>query len=392
MAQTHSSENFFKMGPWHAGVLGPLDLGLELAEGSIQDFECTLGLAHRGLEKILEGKLYYQILPYLSRLDYRAPAHYEYPFVLALEKVLSIQPPLRGQYLRPLVAELYRIENTFFFFERLVSLLSFSGSFVFLKQVRQELVSFLEDFVGPPLQAPIFTVGGLRPDLNLGQIKRLKKTLGLCEKAAKDLQDILLGNLFFKKRTQGLGEATKEDAQEWGLSGVALRAAGVSWDLRKQVPYDVYDQLDFFVPTAQAGDFFARTAVRLQEVLESCAIVWQCLERLPHGPISDKNCIAHPPNKQQLACTLKAMAQHDAFYSKGYTLPMGKIYQAVEGSRGEVGIMIMSEGAASPYRFRIRSASFSNLQALRVLSKKVMLEDLDLLLLSFDLLMTEVER
>jgi NADH-quinone oxidoreductase subunit D len=347
---------------------------------------------HRGTEKLIEEKTYLQALPYFDRLDYVAPMCQEHAFALAVEKLLGLDVPLRGQYLRVLFAELSRIMN------HILNLTTYAldvGAMTPLLwgfEDREKIMVFCERACGARLHANYFRPGGVSQDVPDGLLEDIARFIQEYPKAIDDMEGLLTDNRIFKQRTVDIGVVSKDQALEWGFSGPMLRASGIAWDLRRNQPYDVYADLDFQVPIGKNGDCYDRYLVRVEELRQSVRLIEQCLEKMPQGPVMTENPKVAPPSRSDMKHSMEALIHHFKLYTEGYHVPAGETYTAVEAPKGEFGVYLVSDGTNKPYRCKIRAPGFAFLQGLDFMAKKHMLADIPALIGSMDIVFGEIDR
>jgi len=380
------------MGPQHPSTHGVLRLILTLEGETIVDAEPVIGYLHTAIEKEAEHKTYHKVITLNDRLDYVSGMTNNFAYCLAVEKLLGIEPPLRGQYLRVIVSELQRIASHLVFLGTTTLELGIMSGFFYCFREREKILDLFEALCGARLTYSYIIVGGVRYDLPDGWVDKCREFLREFPKAWQELDELVSKNPIWLNRTKGVGVLSKEDAIAWGVTGPSLRASGVAWDLRKTMPYSSYDHFDFELVTAEEGDTYARYWVRMLEMLESIKIVRQALENLPSGPVLADHPWATPPPKERLDKDMEALIRHFLFYSRGYPVPPGEAYAAVESARGEVGFYIVSDGSEKPYRMHMRAPSFIHVHALPVVAKGHLIADLVAILASFDPVMGEVDR
>lgn len=380
------------MGPQHPSTHGVLRLILTLEGETIIEAEPVIGYLHTAIEKEAEHKTYHKVITLNDRLDYVSGMTNNFAYCLAVEKLLGIEPPLRGQYLRVIVSELQRIASHLVFLGTMTLELGIMSGFFYCFREREKILDLFEMLCGARLTYSYIVVGGVRYDLPDGWVEKCREFLRDFPKAWQELDELISKNPIWLNRTKGVGGLRKEDAIAWGVTGPSLRASGVAWDLRKTMPYSSYDHFDFEVITAEEGDTYARYWVRMLEMLESIKIVRQALDNLPSGPVMADHPWATPPPKDRLDKDMEALIRHFLFYSRGYPVPQGEAYAAVESARGEVGFYIVSDGSEKPYRMHVRAPSFIHVHALPVVAKGHLIADLVAILASFDPVMGEVDR
>ena len=380
------------MGPQHPSTHGVLRLILTLEGETIVDAEPVIGYLHTAIEKEAEHKTYHKVITLNDRLDYVSGMTNNFAYCLAVEKLLGIEPPLRGQYLRVIVSELQRIASHLVFLGTMTLEVGIMSGFFYCFREREKILDLFEALCGARLTYSYIIVGGVRYDLPDGWVDKCREFLREFPKAWQELDELISKNPIWLNRTKGVGVLCAQDAIAWGVTGPSLRASGVAWDLRKTMPYSSYDHFDFELVTAEEGDTYARYWVRMLEMLESIKIVRQALENLPPGPVLADHPWATPPPKERLDKDMEALIRHFLFYSRGYPVPPGEAYAAVESARGEVGFYIVSDGSEKPYRMHMRAPSFIHVHALPVVAKGHLIADLVAILASFDPVMGEVDR
>lgn len=379
-------------GPQHPAAHGVLRLVLEMDGEIVDRADPHIGLLHRGTEKLIEYKTYTQALPYFDRLDYVCPMNQEHAFALAVEKLLGITPPKRGQYIRVMFCEIGRVLN------HLLNLTTFAldvGAItpsLWAFEERELLMEFYERACGARLHANYFRPGGVHQDLPPELLSDIGEYFERFPTFLDDLQTLLSGNRIFKQRTVDIGIVSKEDALDWGFTGPMLRASGVPWDLRKSQPYDVYDEMEFDIPVGKTGDCYARYLVRFEEMRESVKIIKQCLENMPSGLVMVDDHKIAPPKRGDMKRSMEALIHHFKLYTEGFHVPAGETYTAVEAPKGEFGVFLVADGTNKPYRCHMRAPGFAHLQALDFMSRGHMLADTVAIIGSMDIVFGEIDR
>ena len=380
------------IGPQHPAAHGVLRLILEMDGEVVERADPHVGLLHRGTEKLIEYKTYTQALPYFDRLDYVSPMCMEHAYTLAVEKLLGIEPPERGQWIRVLFAEITRVLNHIL---SVVSMgLDIGAQTVSLwgYEEREHLLEFYEAVSGARYHANYFRPGGVYRDMPAGLAERIMDWSKRFPKFLDDMESLLTGNRIWKQRTVGIGAFTAEQALAWGFSGPNLRASGVPWDLRRTQPYDKYSEVEFNVPVGAAGDCYDRYLVRVAEMRESVKIIQQALNAMRPGPVKLLDRKITPPPRHEMKRSMEALIHHFKLYTEGFHVPPGATYTTVESPKGEFGVYLIADGGNRPYRCKIRPTGFSHLQAIDELSRGHMLADAVAILGSIDLVFGEVDR
>jgi NADH-quinone oxidoreductase subunit D len=392
MAETQIRNFNLNFGPQHPSAHGVLRLVLEMDGEIIERADPHIGLLHRGTEKLIEHKNYLQAVPYFDRLDYVSPQNQEHAFALAVEKLLGLVVPPRGQALRVLFAEIGRVLNHIF------SVCSFAMDtgamtpMLWLFEEREKLMEFCERASGARMHMNYFRPGGVAFDVPpelLDDIATWAKTF---PKLIDDCETLLTENRIFKQRTVDIGVITVDECFDWGFTGPNLRAAGVPWDLRKAQPYDGYERFDFDIPIGKHGDCYDRYLVRIHELRQSLRIIDQCLGDMPGGSCKSDDRKITPPRRADMKNSMEALIHHFKLFTEGYHVPAGETYTAVEAPKGEFAVYLISDGTNKPYRCKIRAPGFAHLQAMELLSKGHMLADVVANIGSLDIVFGEIDR
>jgi NADH-quinone oxidoreductase subunit D len=386
-------KNFtINFGPQHPAAHGVLRLVLELDGEVVERVDPHVGLLHRGTEKLIESKPYLQTIPYFDRLDYCSPMCMEHSYVLALEKLMGLEVPIRAQYLRVLFAELTRIMNHLLALGSHIMDVGAMTPNLWLFELREDTMSLYERASGSRMHANYFRPGGVHQDITPQFLDELKAFLKRLPGLFNDAIALVADNRIFKQRNVDIGVVDRECAISWGFSGPMLRGSGLAWDLRKSQPYDVYAQMDFDVPVGTNGDCFDRFMVRVEEVRQSVRIIQQCLRDMPDGPVITSDAKAAPPKRGEMKRSMEALIHHFKLYTEGFHVPAGEIYVATEAPKGEFGVYLVSDGTNTAYRCKIRPTGFSHLQAMHMMCKGHMLADITAVLSSLDIVFGEVDR
>ncbi|WP_230769151.1 NADH-quinone oxidoreductase subunit D [Sphingomonas sp. Leaf4] len=380
-------------GPQHPAAHGVLRLVTELDGEIIERIDPHVGLLHRGTEKLIEYKTYAQALPYMDRLDYCSPMCMEHSYVLAVEKLLDIEVPLRAQYLRVFFAELTRIMNHMLNLGSHVMDVGAMTPNLWMFELREDTMNFYERASGARMHANFLRVGGVRQDVPLKLLTDIAEWLDTrLPRLFGDAISLVAENRIFKQRNVDIAIVSREDAVRWGFSGPMIRGAGIPWDIRKAQPYDAYDKVDFDVPVGTRGDCYDRFMVRVEEVYQSARIMKQCLAQMPEGPVGSLDRKVVPPKRGEMKQSMEALIHHFKLYTEGYHVPAGEVYVATESPKGEFGIYMVSDGSNKPYRVKIRPTAFSHLQAMDFMSKGHMLADITAILGAMDIVFGECDR
>jgi len=379
-------------GPQHPAAHGVLRLVMELDGEIVERLDPHVGLLHRGTEKLIEHKTYLQALPYFDRLDYCSPLAMEHSYVLAIEKLLDLEVPLRGQYLRVLFAELTRICNHMLNIGAHVMDVGAMTPNIWVFEIREQCLAFFERASGARMHSAWFRPGGVHQDVPLKLLTDMADWLDEFPTLFEDAMSLVTGNRIFKQRNVDIAIVSKEDAVRWGFSGPMIRGSGIAWDLRKSQPYDVYDRMEFDVPVGTRGDCYDRFMVRVEEVRQSARIMRQCLNEMPEGPVASSDRKVVPPKRAEMKQSMEALIHHFKLYTEGFHVPAGEVYVATESPKGEFGVYLVSDGSNKPYRCKIRPTAFSHLQAMDFMSKGHMLADATAILGAMDIVFGECDR
>ncbi|QLC24385.1 NADH-quinone oxidoreductase subunit D [Parasphingopyxis algicola] len=379
-------------GPQHPAAHGVLRLVMELDGEIVERVDPHVGLLHRGTEKLIEHKTYLQALPYFDRLDYVSPMCMEHSYVLAIEKLLDLEVPLRGQYIRVLFAELTRILNHCLNLGSHVMDVGAMTPNIWLFEIREQAMAFYERASGARMHAAYFRPGGVHQDLPPKLIADMADWLDTFPKLFEDAMSLVVDNRIFKQRNVDIAVVSKDDAVKWGFSGPMIRGSGIPWDLRKSQPYDVYDRMEFDVPVGTSGDCYDRFMVRVEEIRQSARIMRQCINEMPEGPVASLDRKIVPPKRAEMKQSMEALIHHFKLYTEGFHVPAGEVYVATESPKGEFGVYLVSDGTNKPYRCKIRPTAFSHLQAMDFMCKGHMLADATAILGAIDVVFGECDR
>ena len=392
MAEMQIKPLTLNFGPQHPAAHGVLRLVLEMDGEIVERADPHIGLLHRGTEKLIEYKTYLQAVPYFDRLDYVAPMSQEHAYALAVEKLLGIEVPRRGQYIRVLYAELSRILNHILNITTFALDVGAMTPLLWAFEEREHLMEFYERACGARLHAAYFRPGGVHQDLPAGLLDDISHWAEQFPAVVDDMESLLTNNRIFKQRTVDIGTVTAEEAHNLGFTGPCIRASGQAWDLRKSQPYDVYDEMDFDIPVGKTGDCYARYLVRVEEMKQSLRIVHQCIANMPDGPVKTTDRKVAPPPRGEMKRSMEALIHHFKLYTEGYHVPAGETYTAVEAPKGEFGVYLISDGSNKPYRCKIRAPGFAFLSAMDFLSRGHMLADTVAIIGSLDIVFGEIDR
>ncbi|MCB5188119.1 NADH-quinone oxidoreductase subunit D [Methylobacillus caricis] len=406
-------------GPQHPAAHGVLRLVLELDGEVIQRADPHIGLLHRGTEKLAENRTYLQSVPYMDRLDYVSMMSNEHAYVMAIEKLLGLEVPLRAQYIRVMFDEITRILNHLLWLGAHALDVGAMTVFLYAFREREDLFDCYEAVSGARMHAAYYRPGGVYRDLpdrmpqyeestvrSKEDVKRLNENrqgsvLDFIEDFTNrfptyvdEYETLLTDNRIWKQRTVGIGVVSPERALALGMTGPMLRGSGFAWDLRKKQPYEVYDKLDFDIPVGVNGDCYDRYLVRIEEFRQSNRIVKQCIDwlRKNPGPVISDNTKVAPPQREGMKHDMEALIHHFKLFTEGFHIPAGEAYAAVEHPKGEFGIYLISDGANKPYRLKIRAPGFPHLAALDEMTRGHMIADLVAIIGTQDIVFGEIDR
>ncbi len=392
MAVTEIKNLTMNFGPQHPAAHGVMRLVLEMDGEVVERVDPHIGLLHRGTEKLIEHKTYLQAIPYFDRLDYVSPMCQEHAFALAVEKLLGIEVPLRGQYIRVLFSEITRILNHILNIGTYALDVGAMTPFLWTFEEREILMEFYERVSGARLHAAYFRPGGVHRDMPAGLAEDIMAFIERYPQVIDDVESLLTENRIFKQRTVDIGIVSEKEAFDWGFTGPMLRGSGVAWDLRKAQPYDVYAGMNFDIPVGKNGDCYDRYLIRIEEMRQSLAIMKQCLEEMPDGSVHSEDPKVTPPRRAEMKHSMEALIHHFKLYTEGYHVPAGETYTAVEAPKGEFGVYLVSDGTNKPYRCKIRAPGFAFLQAMDFMARGHMLADLVAIIGSMDIVFGEIDR
>jgi NADH-quinone oxidoreductase subunit D len=355
------------MGPQHPSTHGVLRLKLTVDNEVVLKVEPEVGYLHRGMEKLWENLTYTQVVPLTDRLDYLAALSNNLAFVLAVEKLAGIDVPPRARYIRIVLAELQRLASHLAWLGFMANDIGAMSVLLYSFEAREDILDLFEEYAGARLTIHGIRIGGVVRDLDPELARRVRRVLDGIPRRLKDIRALLDESRIWKERTVGIGVISAEDAVSYGLTGPALRASGPAWDIRKDVPYSSYDELDFEVPLGRNGDVYDRYLVRLEEICQSLGLVRQALDRLPEGEFTAK-----VPRVLKVA--------------------PGEVFHSIEAPKGELGFYVRSNGGDKPDRVKMRSPSFINLQSLEHMGRGELFSDIVGILGSLDIVLGEIDK
>lgn len=369
-----------------------LRLIVELDGEVVTKADPHIGLLHRGTEKLCEHKTYMQALPYLDRLDYVSMMSQEHAYSLSVEKLLGISVPLRAQYIRVLFSEITRILNHILAVVCHAMDVGAMTPLLWGFEEREKLMEFYERVSGARMHAAYVRPGGVAFDLPMGLLADINAFVEQFSRRVDEMEELLTNNRIWKGRLVDVGVVTAQQALDWGFSGVMVRGSGVPWDLRKDMPYEIYDQVPFSVPVGSTGDCYDRYMVRVQEMRESLRIIDFCINNMPPGEVKVDDYKVVPPPRAEMKNSMEALIHHFKYYTQGFDVPVGRAYAAVEAPKGEFGVYLVSNGSSKPYRMRLRAPGFAHLQGLPFMTKGHLIADVVTIIGTQDIVFGEVDR
>ena len=380
------------MGPQHPSTHGVLRVICELEGEVIINCRCQIGYLHTGMEKEAEYQQYHKCVVMTDRMDYLNANGNNLAHALAVEKLLGCEIPKRGQYLRVILAELSRIASHCVWLGTHGLDLGAMTPFFYIMQQREMVLDMFEQFSGVRMMPSWIVPGGLRGDMPEGFDLKLNSFLEKFPKELEVVEGLLVENPIWKERTYDVGVMSAKQTLELGCSGPIARGSGVAWDLRKSNPYSSYEDFDFQIPVGERGDVYDRFLVRIAEMKESCKILRQAMDGLPEGPWNTSDRKIAPPPRGEIDSSMESLIHHFKLYTEGFHTPIGEAYAGIEGSKGELGFYIISDGSNRPYRWHERPSSFMNLKALEVMAIGRLIADVIAIIGSIDIVLGEIDR
>ena len=389
---TQDRTMILNMGPQHPSTHGVLRLLLEIDGERVVRMAPDIGYLHTGIEKTCEAKFYQQVVPLTDRIDYLCPLINNLAYCLAVEKLLQMEPPPRAQWIRVMLSELTRIASHLVWLGTHALDMGAMTVFLYCFREREDILRIFENVSGQRMMTSYFRIGGLALEPPLDFFDRVRKFTKTFPERIDQYENLLTANRIWIDRTKNVAHLSAEDAIAMGVTGPALRASGVDWDLRRDMPYSSYDKFQFKVPVANDGDVYARYLLRVQELRESIGMVKQALDGLPEGAIKADAPKVVLPDREKMKTQMEALIYHFKIVTEGFAVPAGEVYQAVESPRGEMGYYVASDGTSKPYRVHMRSPSFATLQALEKMCVGRLLADVVAAIGSIDIVLGEIDR
>jgi NADH-quinone oxidoreductase subunit D len=380
------------MGPQHPSTHGVLRLVLEIDGEIVVRVYPEIGYLHTGIEKTCEAKFYQQVVPLTDRIDYLSPMANNLCYCLAVEKLLELEIPAKAQWTRVLLTELTRLNSHLVWLGTHAMDIGALTVFLYTFREREEIQRLFEAVSGQRMMTSYFRIGGLSMEPPLNYFDRIQAFIRTFPEKIDEYSNLLTGNPIFINRLKGVGLLSAEDAIALGVTGPPLRASGVDFDLRRDMPYSSYEKFQFAVPTSTVGDTWARYEVRLQEMRESVKIIQQALDGMPEGAIKADAPKIVLPDREKMKTQMEALIHHFKIVTEGFQVPAGEVYQAIESPRGQMGYYVVSDGTAKPYRVHMRNPSFATLQAMETMCKGRLLADVVAVIGSIDIVLGEIDR
>jgi len=386
-------KNFtINFGPQHPAAHGVLRLILELDGEIVKRADAHIGLLHRGTEKLIEYKTYLQALPYFDRLDYVSMMAQEHTYSLAVEKLGNIKIPYRAKVIRVIFAEITRILNHLLAVGCHAMDVGAMTPFLWAFEEREKLMEFYERVSGARMHAAYIRPGGVSADIPLGFLDDLYLFISQFNLRLDEIEEMLTSNRIWKERLIDIGVVSSKKAIEWGFSGVMLRGSGIPWDLRKNQPYEIYQDISFSVPVGSNGDCYDRYLIRVEEMRQSLKIIQDAINMIKPGPVKTDDYKISPPSRTEMKNSMEAVIHHFKYYTEGFVLPHGETYTATEAPKGEFGVYLVSNNTEKPYRCKIKAPGFGHLQALDDMSKGHMIADVVTIIGTQDIVFGEIDR
>ena len=379
-------------GPQHPAAHGVLRLFLRLHGERVVFADPNIGLLHRGTEKLIESKTYNQALPYFDRLDYVSMMSQEHSYALCVETLLQLNIPLRARYIRVIFSEITRILNHLLAITTHALDIGALTPFLWVFEEREKLMNFYEQVSGARMHSAYIRIGGVSQDLPENFLENLYKFCYQFADRIDEIEELLTKNRIWQERLVDVGVVSKKDALKYGFSGVMLRGSGISWDLRRDQPYETYSNINFEIPVGIAGDCYARYLLRIAEMRQSISIIVQAINLLPLGLIKLEDFKIVFSGRSSFKESMEALINHFLLSTKGFIVPAGYTYTAVEAPKGELGVFLCANGSYKPYRCKIKSPGFLHLQSLNFMANNLMLADVVALIGTQDIVFGEVDR
>jgi NADH-quinone oxidoreductase subunit D len=380
------------MGPQHPSTHGVLRLVLEIDGEIVVRLYPEIGYLHTGIEKTCEAKFYQQVVPLTDRVDYLGPMANNLCYCLAVEKLLQLEIPERAVWIRVLLTELTRLNSHLIWLGTHAMDIGALTVFLYTFREREEILRIFEAVAGQRMMTSYFRIGGLSMEPPLDLFDRIQAFIKTFPEKIDEYSNLLTGNPIFRNRLMGVGHLSPEDAVALAVTGPTMRASGIDFDLRRDMPYSSYEKFQFKVPVSNRCDCWGRYEVRLLEMRESIGIIQQALDGMPGGPIKADAPKIVLPDREKMKTQMEALIHHFKIVTEGFNVPAGEVYQGIESGHGQMGYYVVSDGTAKPYRVHMRYPGFASLQALETMCKGRMLADVVAVIGSIDIVLGEIDR
>jgi NADH-quinone oxidoreductase subunit D len=388
----HDQTMVLNMGPQHPSTHGVLRLVLEIDGEIVIRLYPEIGYLHTGIEKTCEAKFYQQVVPMTDRIDYLSPMHNNLCYCLAVEKLLELPIPEKAQWMRVLLSELTRLNSHLVWLGTHAMDIGALTVFLYTFREREDILRIFEHVAGQRMMTSYFRIGGLAMEPPLDFFERVASFIKTFPEKIDEYSNLLTGNPIFLNRLQNVGHLSAADAIALGVTGPPLRASGVDFDLRRDMPYSSYEKFQFDVPTSTRCDVWGRYLVRLEEMRQSIRIINQALAGMPEGPVKADAPKIVLPDREKMKTQMESLIHHFKIVTEGFAVPAGEVYQGIESSRGQMGYYVVSDGTAKPWRVHMRNPSFASLQALETMCQGRMLADVVAVIGSIDVVLGEIDR
>ena len=391
-AGAHDQHMVLNMGPQHPSMHGVLRLVLEIDGEIVVRLYPEIGYLHTGIEKTCEAKFYQQVVPLTDRVNYLDPLANNLCYSLAVEKLLALEIPAKAQWLRVLLAELSRLNSHLIWLGTHAMDIGALTVFLYTFREREEILRIFEGLAGQRMMTSYIRIGGVSMEPPLDFFDRVQEFIHMLPEKIDEYENLLTGNPIFRGRLIGVGMLSAAEAIALGVTGPPMRASGVDFDLRRDIPYSSYEKFQFRVPVSTGCDCWARYEVRLIEMRESIKIIQQALDGMPEGPLKADAPKIVLPDREKMKTQMEALIHHFKIVTEGFEVPAGEVYQSIEAGHGQTGYYVVSDGTAKPYRVHMRYPSFATLQAVETMCKGRMLADLVAVIGSIDIVLGEIDR
>jgi NADH-quinone oxidoreductase subunit D len=388
----HDQHMIINMGPQHPATHGVLRLVLEIDGEIVVRVYPEIGYLHTGIEKTCEAKFYQQVIPLTDRINYLDPLSNNLCYCLAVEKLLGLEIPERAQWIRVVLTELSRLNSHLIWLGTHAMDIGALTMFLYCWREREEILRLFEAVAGQRMMTSYFRIGGVSMEPPIDFFDRVQAFIRMLPEKIDEYSNLLTGNPIFANRLKGVGLLSAEDAIALGVTGPPLRASGVDFDLRRDMPYSSYEKFQFQVPVSNGCDCWARYEVRLLEMRESIKIIQQALDGMPEGAVKADAPKIVLPDREKMKTQMEALIHHFKIVTEGFAVPPGEVYQGIECGHGQIGYYVVSDGTAKPYRVHMRYPSFATLQAVETMAKGRMIADLVAVIGSIDIVLGEIDR